>query len=330
MVICRTPFRVSFIGGGSDLKSFYKHEPGCVISTSIDKYMYLSMHKYFHDNQSIIKYSSTEKITSINEIKHDIIREVFRLFSIKNVDFNSIADIPAGTGMASSSAFTVALINLCSAYLGHNLPNHELAKLACEVEIEILKEPIGKQDQYGCALGGLNFIQFNPDDSVEVKPIFLSNQKINMMNDNLLLFYTNIDRSASKILKDQNKNTIESKSHRDNLRRMTFLTKEMYNEFLKGNVNSLGHFLNESWKLKQSMSSKISNQHINDIYKIAMNNGADGGKLLGAGGGGFFLFYCEKEKQEKLRKSLLKFKELKFKFDYKGSSIIFNDNKNEK
>lgn len=326
MIICRTPFRMSFVGGGSDLKSFYKHEPGCVISTPIDKYMYLSMHKYFHENESIIKYSSTEKITSVNEIKHDIIREVFRLFSIKNVDFNSISDIPSGTGMASSSAFTVALINLCSTYLGHNLPNHELAKLACEVEIEILKEPIGKQDQYGCALGGLKYIQFNPDDSVEVKPIFLSNEKINMMNDNLVLFYTNINRSASKILKDQNKNTAESKSHRDNLRRMTFLTKEMYNEFLNGNVNSLGYFLNESWKLKQSMSSKISNQNINDIYKIAINNGAEGGKLLGAGGGGFFLFYCEKEKQEKLRKSLFKFKELKFKFDYEGSKIIFNNN----
>ena len=154
MIISKTPFRVSFIGGGSDLRSFYKHEPGCVISTSINKYIYLSMHRYFYDNQSLIKYSSTENVNSIDEIKHNIIREVFRLFKINDVDFNSTADIPSGTGMASSSAFTVGLINLCSAFLGQNLPNHELAKLACEIEIEILGEPIGKQDQYGCALGG--------------------------------------------------------------------------------------------------------------------------------------------------------------------------------
>ena len=228
--------------------------------------------------------------------------------------------------MASSSAFTVGLINLCSAFLGQNLPNHELAKLACEIEIEILGEPIGKQDQYGCALGGLKFIQFNPDESVEVRPIFLSADKINIIDENLLLFYTNINRSASKILKDQNKNTNESKSHRDNLKNMTILAKDMYDEFIKGNIKSLGHFLNESWKLKQSMSSKISNPEINQIYETAIKNGADGGKLLGAGGGGFFLFYCEKEKQKKLRKSLSKFKELDFKLDFDGASIIFNNN----
>lgn len=329
MIISKTPFRVSFIGGGSDLRSFYKHEPGCVISTSINKYMYLSMHRYFYNNQSLIKYSSTENVKSIDEIKHNIIREVFRLFKINNVDFNSTADIPSGTGMASSSAFTVGLINLCSAFLGQNLPNHELAKLACEIEIEILGEPIGKQDQYGCALGGLKFIQFNPDESVEVKPIFLNANKINIIDENLLLFYTNINRSASKILKDQNINIIESKSHRDNLKKMTIFAKDMYDEFVKGNVESLGHFLNESWKLKQSMSSKISNPEINQIYDTAIKNGADGGKLLGAGGGGFFLFYCSKEKQKKLRKSLSKFKELDFKLDFGGASIIFNNN-NEK
>ena len=313
------------MGGGSDLKSFYKDEPGLVISSSIDKYIYLSMHKYFHDDKSIIKYSQTEIVDNINLIKHNIIREVFKKYSIENVDFNSISDIPGGTGMGSSSAFTVGLINLCSNYKKNPLPNYELAKLACNIEIDVLKEPIGKQDQYGCAFGGIKCIKFNPDDSVEIIPILLNSSKIKELDENLLLFYTNINRSASKILSNQNKNTQSSATHRDNLKTMTILANDLLIELQKGNVNVLGDFLNESWTIKQKMASGISNPELNNIYKTAIENGADGGKLLGAGGGGFFLFYCEKNNQEKLRKALSNYKELEFNFEFQGSQIIFNN-----
>jgi len=325
MIISKTPFRISFMGGGSDLKSFYKDEPGIVISTSIDKYIYLSMHKYFHDNKSIIKYSETEIINNINQIKHNLIREVFKKYSINNVDFNSISDIPGGTGMGSSSAFTVGLINLCSNYNKNPIPNYELAKVACEIEIDILKEPIGKQDQYGCAFGGIKCIMFNPDDSVEISPILLDSSKIRKLDNNLLLFYTNINRSASEILSKQNKNTQRSSNHRENLKTMTILAKDLLKEFQKGNTDVLGKYLNESWTIKQKMASGISNPELDYIYKTAIENGAEGGKLLGAGGGGFFLFYCEKNKQEKLRNALSNYKELKFNFEFQGSQIIFNN-----
>ena len=283
------------------------------------------MHKYFHDNKSIIKYSETEIIDNINQIKHNLIREVFKKYSINNVDFNSISDIPGGTGMGSSSAFTVGLINLCSNYNKNLLPNYELAKLACEIEIDILKEPIGKQDQYGCAFGGIKCIKFNPDDSVEISPILLDSSKIRKLDNNLLLFYTNINRSASEILSKQNKNTQRSSNHRENLKTMTILAKDLLEEFQKGNTDVLGKYLNESWTIKQKMASGISNPELDYIYKTAIENGAEGGKLLGAGGGGFFLFYCEENKQEKLRNALSNYKELKFNFEFQGSQIIFNN-----
>ena len=323
MIISKTPFRMSFVGGGSDLKSFYKDTPGGVISTSIDKYIYLSIHKYFHPEKSLLKYSKTEHVNTIDQIEHKIIREVFRYFNIKNVDFNSTADIPSGTGMGSSSAFTCGLINLCSYYNGKILPSYEIAKLACEIEIDILKEPIGKQDQFGCAIGGLKYIQFNPDETVEVKPIFLSNDRLLALQDNLLLFYTNSTRSASSILNEQNKNTERNKSAKDNLKSMAQMSSQLFLELNKGNVDLVGTYLNEAWQRKKRMASLISNSEIDYIYDIAIKNGATGGKLLGAGGGGFFLFYVPLQNQEKLRKSLKSFLELPFNFDFDGTKIIY-------
>ena len=324
MIISKTPFRMSFVGGGSDLRSFYKDIPGGVISASIDKYIYLSIHKYFHPDRSLLKYSKTEEVNSIDQIEHNIIREVFRFYNIKNVDFNSTADIPSGTGMGSSSAFTVGLINLCSHYNGKILPNYEIAKLACEIEIEILKEPIGKQDQYGCAIGGLKYIRFNPDETVEVNPIFLSNDKLLQLQNNLLLFYTNSVRSASSILSEQNKNTQRNKSVKDNLKSMSKMSSQLFLELNKGNIDLVGTYLNEAWQRKKRMTSLISNPEIDHIYDIAIKNGAMGGKLLGAGGGGFFLFYVPLQNQEKLRKSLKSYIELPFNFDFDGTKIIYN------
>tara|TARA_B100002052_G_scaffold299170_1_gene335911 strand:- start:15042 stop:16016 length:975 start_codon:yes stop_codon:yes gene_type:complete len=323
MIISKTPFRVSFVGGGSDLRSFYKHSQGGVISASIDKYIYLSIHKYFYPDKSLLKYSKTEYVNNIDQIEHNIIREVFRYFNIKNVDFNSTADIPSGTGMGSSSSFTVGLINLCSNHIGKILPNYEVAKLACEIEIEILKEPIGKQDQYGCAFGGLKYIRFNPDESVEINPIFLSNNKLLDLQNNLLLFYTNFTRSASSILSEQNKNTERDKSVKDNLKSMAYMASQLFLELNNGNVDSVGAYLNEAWQRKKKITTLISNPEIDHIYDKAIKNGALGGKLLGAGGGGFFLFYVLPQNQEKLRKSLNSYVELPFNFDFEGTKIIY-------
>lgn len=325
MIISKTPFRMSFVGGGSDLKSFYKESTGAVVSTTIDKYMYLSMHKHFEPSRSLLKYSKTESVGSIDEIEHVIIKEVFRYFNIKNVDFNSTADIPAGTGMGSSSAFTCGLINLCSNYLGQKLPNYEIAKLACKIEIDILNEPIGKQDQYGCAYGGLKLIQFNSDDSVEIKPILLTHSKLNELQSNLILFYTNTTRKASSILAEQTKNTKFSKKIKDNLKIMSSMANQLYNDLNKGNIDLIGEYLNEAWQRKKSLANKISNPDIDYIYQTAMKNGAKGGKLLGAGGGGFLLLYVSRENQQKVRKSLKNYMELPFNFDYEGTKIIFND-----
>ena len=323
MIISKTPFRVSFVGGGSDLRSFYKHTQGGVISTSINKYIYLSVHKYFYPDKLLLKYSKTEYVNNIDQIEHNIIREVFRYFNIKNVDFNSTADIPSGTGMGSSSAFTVGLINLCCSHIGKILPNYEVAKLACEIEIEILKEPIGKQDQYGCALGGLKYIRFNPDESVEINPILLSNNKLLDLQNNLLLFYTNFTRSASSILSEQNKKTERDKSVKDNLKSMADMAFQLFLELNNGNVDSVGAFLNEAWQRKKKITTLISNPEMDHIYDKAIKNGALGGKLLGAGGGGFFLFYVPSQNQEKLRKSLKSYVELPFNFDFEGTKIIY-------
>jgi D-glycero-alpha-D-manno-heptose-7-phosphate kinase len=218
MIISRTPFRISFVGGGTDLKEFYKDIPGAVLSTSIDKYIYQSMHEYFQKGKSLIKYSSTEEVDNINQIRHNIVREVFKMFSIDNVDFNSTADIASGTGMGSSSSFTSGLIKLCSEFNNSNLTNLQIAEIACQLEIDILGEPIGKQDQYACAVGGLNLIKFYPDESVEVKSLDLNFSDIKYLEDNLILFYTGSSRSASSILAQQQQNTLNSIKTKENLK----------------------------------------------------------------------------------------------------------------
>lgn len=325
MIISKTPFRVSFVGGGSDLKNFYKDEIGAVISTSIDKYIYLSMHKYFHEGQQILKYSKTELVSSIDEIKHDIIREVFRSFKIDNTDFNSIADIPAGTGMGSSSAFTSGLINLCASYRGINLTKAEIARMACEIEIEILKEPIGKQDQYACSIGGLNLIKFNPDETVSIEIVNMPFHKQNELQDNLYLYYTSITRNASDVLNEQNKNTLNSDLVKSNLRHMTNMAIDLTKELIGGNVDAMGSYLNEAWMKKKELAKNITNQYIDELYQKGINAGASGGKLLGAGGGGFILFYVPSKNKVDFCNKMNLYKELPFKFEQEGSSIIFNN-----
>lgn len=328
MIISKTPFRISFVGGGTDLKSFYNSEMGAVISTSIDKYIYLSMHKYFHEGKQILKYSKTELVSNIDEIKHDIIREVFRSFKIDNTDFNSIADIPAGTGMGSSSAFTSGLINLCASYKKINLTKAEIARLACEIEIEILKEPIGKQDQYACAIGGLNLIKFNPDDTVSIEIVNMPFHKQNELQDNLYLYYTSITRNASAVLNEQNKNTLNSQLVKSNLRVMSKMAIDLSKELIGGNIDAMGAYLNEAWMKKKELATNITNPFIDDLYNQGINAGASGGKLLGAGGGGFILFYVPTNKKDEFTNKMLMHKELPFNFEQEGSKIIFNNQTN--
>lgn len=323
MIITRTPFRISFAGGGSDLASYYEKYGGAVVSTTIDKYMYLSMHQYFFKNGFLLKYSQTENVNHLKDIKHNIIREVFKIYKIKGVDFNSSADIPSGTGLGSSSAFTSGLINLCNAYNETYKNKEEIAQEACHIEIDLLKEPIGKQDQYACACGGLNFIEFDPSGRVNIEKIFLTTKGYNKLEKNLLLFYTGQTRAASSILNDQKKNTINNNKNIENLHKMVTLAKELKNELLNDNIDAMGEILHKGWLYKKELASGISNKFIDLHYEKAIRNGALGGKILGAGGGGFLLFYVPENKHQKVRQALKDLKELEFRFDNKGTNIIY-------
>jgi D-glycero-alpha-D-manno-heptose-7-phosphate kinase len=322
MVISKTPFRISFVGGGSDLASHYAKYGGAVLSTSIDKYIYLSMHRYFTNSKYFLKYSKNELVDSLNEIKHPIIREVFSYFDIKGVDFNSSADLPSGTGMGSSSAFTSGLINLCCQFKGIYLSKEAIANLACKIEIDHLKEPIGKQDQYACALGGLNFIEFKKNDTVFIERIELDADLKHTMSNNLLLFYLGNTRKASTILSEQKQN-IEDGSKSENLIKMVQLAYDLKAALLAGEIDALGESLHLGWKLKRELASGITSSLIDHYYDLAMKAGALGGKLLGAGGGGFLLFYVKPENHLHVKNALIDLSFTEFNFDDSGTQIIY-------
>lgn len=321
MIITKTPFRVSFCGGGSDMANFYEKYGGCVLSTSINKYCYISIHPYFNENQTLLKYSENELVDSPDQIKHRIFRQVLTDMGVHGVEISSTADIPGGTGLGSSSTFTVGLLNTLNCYNGKFVSKDKLAKLACEVEIEKLENPIGKQDQYGAALGGLNFIKFNQDGSVSHEPILMEGKTYKELQKNLLMFYTGTTRSANTILAEQTKN-ITSEDKAKNLLKMCGLAKDMKVALENNDISSFGRILDEGWQLKKELASGIANPAIDEAYEIAMKNGALGGKLLGAGGGGFLLFYCEEEKQEQLKKAI-GLRELDFSFERDGTSVIY-------
>ena len=321
MIITKTPFRVSFCGGGSDMANFYEKYGGCVLSTSINKYCYISIHPYFNENQTVLKYSENELVDSPDQIKHRIFRQVLTDMGIHGVEISSTADIPGGTGLGSSSTFTVGLLNSLNCYKGKFVSKDKLAKLACEVEIEKLGNPIGKKDQYGAALGGLNFIKFNQDGSVSHEPILMEGKTYKELQKNLLMFYTGTTRSANTILAEQTKN-ITSEDKARNLLKMCGLAKDMKVALENNDISSFGKILDEGWQLKKELASGIANPAIDEAYEIAMKNGALGGKLLGAGGGGFLLFYCEEEKQEQLKKAI-GLRELDFSFERDGTSIVY-------
>lgn len=323
MIITRTPFRVSFAGGGSDLPSFYRRHEGCVLSMTINKYMYVSIHPTFNRDETVIKYSKTEIVHDVREIQHPIARQLLLDYGIDGVEIVSTADVPAGTGLSTSSAYTVGLIHALNAFRGKLCSQERIAREACELEIEKLGEPIGKQDQYGTSVGGLKFIRFRQDDSVEVEPLVVSRQTLEELEGNLLLFYTGLTHSAGEILQEQNKNVAGEEKKFQNLVKMTELAYELRESVVAGRLDDFGRILNENWLLKRELASQISNDRIGKYYDLAMASGALGGKLLGAGGGGFLLFYCPRDKQKRLRSALSDLWELPFAMENSGTKIIY-------
>jgi D-glycero-alpha-D-manno-heptose-7-phosphate kinase len=273
--------------------------------------MYITIHPYFED-KIMIKYSQTEIVDNVNEIKHDIARECLREFNSSKVDITSIADIPAGTGLGSSSAYAVGVIHGLSVYSNRKIYKELLAQKACEIEINKLGKPIGKQDQYACAYGGLNFISFHPNGKVFVEPIFQSDH----LDDNLIMFYLGKQREEYGILLDQKSRTIENFA---TLKQLSELARTLYMELKVGNNSALAYVLDEAWSLKKTLSSGISNSNIDHWYSVSRKNGSKGGKLLGAGGGGFLLCYCPLDDQEKLTQAMHPLKSVKVEFDYQGS-----------
>lgn len=317
MIITRTPFRVSFCGGGTDIPSYYRENGGCVVSTSIDKYVYITLTKSFHLN-TILKYSVVENVASPKDIKHSIFRELLSKYNTGGVEINSTSNIPAGTGLGSSSAFTVGVTNAVRTYNHQIVSKRILAEEACDVEINRLKSPIGKQDQYASAYGGLNFIRFNKDDTVEVEPIDLYPAEKEKMFGNLMLFYIGGTRDASKVIEGY-KDTPKPLSS------LSKLAEELKYDLSKGKISSLGRILDDGWEIKRSISEGISNSEIDSIYEKAIENGAVGGKLLGAGSKGFMLFYVEKDSQKAVRNALSNYREMNFTFDDEGSKVVYND-----
>ncbi len=322
MIISRTPFRVSFAGGGSDLPSFYRKSTGAVLSTSIDKYMYIAIHPYFEKDKIQLKYSKTEQVDNIDSIKHPIFREVLKMYGLTGVDLNSIADIPSGTGLGSSSSFTVGLLNAVRAYLGKATSGEKLGELACDVEINRVGSPIGKQDQYAAACGGLNFITFYGDETVNVEKIIMQPEKKKELEDNLLMVFVGGEHSANDILKSQSAAISDVKKF-EAQKQMVHLAYNLRESLENNNLDDFGRILHENWLLKKSLTSGISTGFVDEIYNKGIEAGALGGKLLGAGGAGFILFYCPKEKQHEFRERMGNVSELNFKFDNYGSKIIY-------
>ncbi|MBU1863847.1 MAG: GHMP kinase [Candidatus Omnitrophica bacterium] len=323
MIITRTPFRVSFVGGGTDIGDFYRqHGYGAVISAAIKKYMYIVIHPYFHDKMRI-KYSKTEDVETSSEIEHPIVRECLRKVGLyKGLEIASFADISAGTGLGSSSAFTVGLLHALYAYKGESVSTERLAREACEIEIDILKEPIGKQDQYAVAFGNINSIRFNKDESVECVPLRISKQNCQALEQYLALYYVGGERNTRDVLTEQKENILSRVDTVKNLVCMLPLVDEMKKVLLSGSLDMAGGLLHKGWLIKKELATGITNTTIDAYYDKAIHHGALGGKLLGAGGTGFLLVY---HKDHKRFKSEYGCRTIPFAIDTEGTKVIFSE-----
>jgi D-glycero-alpha-D-manno-heptose-7-phosphate kinase len=324
MIITRSPLRISLGGGGTDLPSYYREHSGFVIAAAIDKYVYITLHHTFVQ-ELIIKYSKLEHVHSVDEVQHPIIREALKLANVgvPSMEIASMADIPAGTGLGSSGSFTTALLKALHAHNRHLMHPQELAEQACHIEIELLKEPVGKQDQYIAAYGGITCFRFLPNGQVEAWPLKIDRDTLCALEDNLLLFFTGYSRSASSILREQDDKSKQSnKDMVDNLHFVKELGRQSKDALETGDLHTFGELMNTHWEHKKKRSSNMSNPSINEWYDLARANGAVGGKLIGAGGGGFLMFYAEDK--ARLRKAMRQagLQEVRFRFDFEGTAVV--------
>jgi D-glycero-alpha-D-manno-heptose-7-phosphate kinase len=323
MIISKTPFRISFCGGGTDLKEYYAKKQGSVVSTAINRYMYVTVKDYFDKDTIFLKYSRTELVKKVDAVKHPIIREALKLAGIlRGVEISSMADIPSATGLGSSSSFTVGLLNALYTHLDEYKSPKELARDACRLEIDVLGEPIGKQDQYIAAYGGFRNILFNQDDTVSSDIIVIPKSVKDDLEANLMLFYTGITRKASDILSEQKKNTKDRMELLDKMKELSF---ELRDSLRQKDITRFGELLHTNWEYKKQLASKITNPLIERYYGLALKSGALGGKILGAGGGGFLLLYCEQARQNSVMKRLAALRNVPFRFENQGTRIVYKD-----
>ncbi len=326
MIVSRSPLRISLAGGGSDLPSFYRQDFGEVLSFAINKYVYLAGHDYFAGGIRL-SYSRTESVRSISEIQHPIFRNTLDHLNFdSDIELSSFADVPgSGTGLGSSSAFTVSLLNLLSTYSGTERTQEELASLACKIEIDLCGDPIGKQDQYASAIGGLNRIRFNKDDSVNVTKLSAQETKSEFLNESLLLFYSGIGRSASLILSEQNKKIKENSSTFEAVRSIREGVNDMESCINQEDAHGLGNLLSQNWQYKKKLANQISTPEIDDLFELANKCGALGGKIVGAGGGGFLLLCIEPGGQFEFQKRFNLLRNLPFRVEREGATIVYSD-----
>lgn len=324
MIIARSPLRITLGGGGTDLPSYYEEREGFLISAAIDKYVYITLHQTFEE-EIIVKYSQYETVKNIEDVKHPIVREALKLvnWSDSSIEICSMADIPAGTGLGSSSSFTTALLRALHTMQGNIVSTRTLAEEACEIEMNRLKEPIGKQDQYIAAYGGITCMNFHKDGYVWVDPLEMSKETLYNLEDNLCLYFTGFSRSAGSILKEQDKKSKAMDS--DMIKNLDFVKDLGYQSkvaFEKGDLNTFADIMNVHWEYKKKRSGGMSNPQIDEWYDYAIKNGALGGKMIGAGGGGFLMFYASDKVQ--LRKAMEKtgMSEVRFRFEKEGSKVL--------
>ncbi len=341
MIIVRAPMRISFVGGGTDLPAFYSQYPGRVISTAINKYAYVSVHQQPLAKQVSVRYSENEKVDHPNELKNDRIREaLLHLGIMSHIDVATFSDLPVKTGMGSSSSFSVALMKALLLFQGKEADRGEVAELASHLEINLVGEPIGKQDQYAAAFGGINAFQFNADHSVDVAPLLLPYEKRAAFENHLQLFFTGVSRNASSVLAEQASNVKSNANGRtDTMRKMSDSVFEFRERLLAGDFARLGAMLHEGWLMKKTLASNISSSPVDDIYNAGIGAGAWGGKVLGAGGGGCILFMTPPERKEAVRTAVAQvaqknlfgeFVEIPFRFAASGLEVLINNGSNER
>ena len=326
MIIARSPLRISMGGGGTDVPSYYQEHEGFLLAAAINRYVYVTVMRPFTEG-IYLKYSEIEQVKNVSEVKHPIIREVLADLKLRTpqIEITTLADIPSGTGLGSSGSFTTALIKALYAHYRKNIHPQQLAELACQIEIEKLGEPIGKQDQYIAAYGGISEFTFHKDGSVSSAPLNLSVQTVHDLEDNLVLFFTGISRSAGSILKDQvDKSKANDNSMIDNLHFTKNLGLRSKAALLKNDTRNFGELMHEHWEHKKSRSNGMSNEFIDDAYNKALKAGAVGGKLVGAGGGGFLMFYANDKEKLRNKMSEIGLEEVRFQFDFEGTKVMLS------